>query len=451
MKAIYILKILLKILLTLILLNLAVNLSIAKEEQELRTELLKLSQVKEEMIAAGMGTTRIDDLITEGFIHFNNKNYEKTKEIVSSVYELRDAAFNIKEELKFVNQLYLDIRERNISLGDMSITKLEWDLGYVEREMEKENYEESLEILARVKKEFLDIIWKEYDYLNESVSVIEEKIGLLGLSKARITTLKSLLSEALETGKLKELEIIKQETMDLNKGLAYYEEIKPFIPVLESKNLSAQRIKDELTAAELELNFADYESSLSRLESLRTLAEKAILLDEEINELEKKIVDEKVKQGSNSYLKEAEIILKEAKHELIVGNYEGAEQKLVSARTNFESLKAEFLVERAGATSFGINLKEFVRKNWLYIVLVILVILLGLKLTSGAWSYGLGKKRIARLEKELKVNENMIQNLQKDYFVHKKMARESYDEAYESLQEKIMKIKDRLSQLNKKV
>ena len=75
MKINIILRILVVIAMVILILN--VSIGIGEEEQELRSELLKLSDVKEEMNNAGMGVTRVNDLITEGFLQFNNNNFNK--------------------------------------------------------------------------------------------------------------------------------------------------------------------------------------------------------------------------------------------------------------------------------------------------------------------------------------------------------------------------------------
>jgi len=435
-----------------VILILNVSIGIGEEEQELRSELLKLSDVKEEMNNAGMGVTRVNDLITEGFLQFNNNNFNKTKEIIDSIYNIRDAAFNAQHELADVNQAYLYFKERNISLISTistTSTKLELDLDYAQREYEKENYEGALQTLAKVMEVLLSSINIEYGYLNDTLTHIEEKTISLDLSKSIVVMLKSLLSEALETGKLQGIEIIEQDIMDLNKSLAYYQEIKALNPAFEAKNLSTQRIDDELESIEIDnLIQGDYETALFRLQNIKELGEKALELSDEINELEERIAKEKEKQAD---LKQAKTLLKEAEHELMVGNYELAMSKLASAMIIYESTKAGFLVKKASSQSFGMSIKEFIEKNWSYILIVFLIILVVFITSRKALIYGLRRKKIAKLNKELVANENMVKKLQKDYFKHKKMGRDSYDESYDRLQERIMKIKDRLSQLNKKV
>ncbi len=446
-------KLLLKILLPgmLVILILIMSSSLAKGEQELKSELLKLNDVKEEISAAGMSVSRVSDLITEGFLYFNNYDYNNTRRIISSVYELRSLAFETQKELAAVNQLYLDVVAKNISLADTgsSSAKLELDLEYAEKEFAKENYEEAWNKLAATKKTLLISIDNTYGYLNNSLATLEEKITSLEMSKARITTLRTLLSEALEKGMLGELELIKQEAEALNQSLEYYEEIKLIIPALESMNLSSQRIRDELRAAELELNLADYNSGLSRLESLKKLTENALRLEEEINGFEKTLNDEGAKYSAD--FKEAEALLEKAKYALAAGNYEEAAQRLTSAKSVFETTKAELLVRKAGLKSQGASLKDFVSRNWTYILLVIFVILIVLKLTHKAWAYELRRKRLGWFEKELRASEKIVQELQRKYFVHRKMSRESYDKYYEELQEKILGLKEKTSLLNKKI
>lgn len=446
-------KVILKVsviyLILILMLTLTMSLSQASEEQELKSELLKLTNVKGEMINAGIGVARVDDLITEGFFHFNNNNFDKTKEIINSVHELRDVAFEAKKELSTVKQIHLDIKERNISLINITTTKIEWELEYAQREFDKENFEGALETLERTKKTLIPSINNEYGYLSEAILLIEEKIGLLGLGNSIVASLKDLLSESLETGKLEKLDIIKDEIADLNKSITYYDEISRTSIILEEKNLTVKRIEDGLKVSELDLSFGDYGDALSKLESLHKSVNNAIILEEDIRELENTVKEEKTRLKNN--FTEAETFLNKAKQELFLGNYEGAEQHLGSAKSAFEDIKAGILVGRVGSKSFGINLVTFIRNYWAYILLVIVIILVILKFTQSSWVYWLRKKRIAKLERESKINEEMIKKLQKDYFVHKKMARESYEESYDALQDKILKAKDRLSQLNKKV
>lgn len=421
----------------------------ATEEQELRSELLSLTRMKDELLSAGIGTTRINDLITEGDIYFNSQNYNKTREIISAAHELRDNAFNTKNQLNIVNTLYMDISKNNISLFKTEPSSIEWELNYSQREFEKENFEEALKTSGEIKKTLLNSISNKYAYLNDSILTLEEKTGVLELSTYRIMTLKGMLAEALATGKISELEMIEKEVEDLSQSLTYYEEIKLAIPTLDSKNLSTQRIRDGLSETQASMNIADYKSAINQLESLTKIIDHALKLKEEQTVFEKTLSEEKAKIQIDWTATEK--LLEKSKYELAVGNYEEAELQLTLAKKTFESTKAQFLIESVAKKAPGFNLKEFVTKNWLYIFAVIILIILVLKLTQKAWSYEIRRRHLSRMEKELKVIEKMVRELQKDYFARRKMSRESYDEAYETLEDKIILLKERISMLNKKI
>jgi len=421
----------------------------AAEVQELKSELLQLNAVKEEMQAAGIGVARVSDLITEGFYYLNNQDYNKTNETINQVYELKRIAFNAQSELAFVNALYLGISQYNISLSGASGKNVEWDINYSQREFEKENYEEALKTLDNTKRILINSVNAKYNYLNDSLSILEEKTGTLQLSQYRVRTLQGLLAETLAAARIDELEMIRAEIEELNKSIGYYEELKTSIQLIESKGLSAQVIKDGLAESESYINLADYKTAISKLESLKKLAEQAISLEKEAAEFETSLSDGKA-EYSNDF-SEAEALLEKAKYELKAGNYAEAGRKLSQAQQSFESAKAKLLVEGASRKAPFFSLKEFLAKNWLYLTAGLIILLIIISLTHKVVSQGIRKKRLASLEKELRVNEKMVQELQRSYFVRHKMSRENYDQAYDSLQEKIIRLKERTSLLNKKI
>jgi hypothetical protein len=417
--------------------------------QELRSGLLNLSTVKEEMQAAGIGVARVNDLITEGFIYLNNQDYNNTRAVISRAYALKDIAFRAKDELAAANALYQDSKKWNVSLIGSTGTQVEFELNYSQKEFEKENYEEALRTLVRTKGTILSSINYRYGYLNESILTLDKKISKLGLSQYRITTLKGTISEALAKGSINELEIIKKEAEDLNQSLIYYDEIWQAIPSLESKNLTTQVIKDGLAEAASHLGVADYKAALGELESLKKMIEAALRLEAETNAFEITLG-----QGKTSYhisFGEPEALLEKSKYALTVGNYAEAEQQLKKAKEAFDSTKAQFLVESAAKQSPIFSTKAFVEKNWLHSIIILAIIILAILLTKKAWSNWIRRKHLARAEKELKVSEKMVRELQKDYFIHKKTGKESYDQAYDAVQGRIMALKERISLLNKKI
>ena len=428
---------------------LVLNFTLAAEEQELKSELLDLMGIKQEMLSAGIGIARVSDLINEGYMYLNNQNYNKTREIISSVYKTRDAAFGAKNQLSQVNSLYSSISKSNISLFKTTPSFIEWEINYSQREYEKENFEESLATSDEIKKTLLDSINNRYAYLNASLSAFEDKISMFELSKYRVATLKGLLAEALLTGKISELEMIEEEAGKLNISLAYYEEIELTIPALESKNLSTQRIRDDLSDIKASLNIADYKSAISKLENLKKLISYALGLKDAEVEFKKTLEDEKARIQID--WSATEKLSEKAGYELAIGNYEEAESQLTRARQSFESTKASFLIESAAKKTPLFSLKAFVAKNWPYLIAIIIIVLVILQLTRKAYSYEIRRRHLARLEKEIGLNEKTVEELQKNYFVHKKMSRESYDEAYESLQEKIISLKEKASMLNKNI
>jgi len=457
LKKIFSAKIIIITVLVLLMLTLILaSLSSAAEEQELKSGLLQLNAVKEEMQAAGLGVARVSDLIAEGYSYLNNQDYGKVNETINQVYELKKIAFDSQSELSLVTALYLDIKQHNISLAlapGENVESVEWNINYSQREFEKEDYEEAFKTLSATQIILINSINNKYLPLNNSLSALEEKARALQLSQYRIMTLEGLLAETLAAAKIDELEMIKNEIGELNQSLSYYEELNTSIHLIESKGLSAQVIKDGLTEAESRLNLADYNTAINQLESLKKLAAQAISLEKEAAEFETSLDQGKAdySNGNDNYFSGAEALLQKAQSELKAGNYADAAQELSQAKQEFESAKAKLLVESASRTTPLFSLKEFLARNWLYLTAGLVILLIIISLTHKVVSQGIRKKRLASLEKELRVNEKMVQELQRNYFVRHKMSRETYDQSYDSLQEKIIHLKERTSLLNKKI
>lgn len=439
----------------------AMNFALAEEEQvgegegqELRASLLGLMSLKEEMLSEGIGVERISDLISEGYIYFNSQNYNKTRETILLGHKTRDAAFSAKERLKAAREMHAEANKKNISLlsalstSPSSISTIEWEINYSLEEFGKENFEEALATADGIIKTILGSISARYSYLNNSIDELNARAGLLGISQYRITSLKELLAQALEAGKLEELDMIEKEITSINTSISSYEEVKLSVQELESRNLSAQRITDGLAEAKAKISIADYASSIDQLEILKSMIRKALKLKDDENLLSESLSE--AKASMQAEWSETGQLLQKAAHELRAGNYEEAETHLEMARQSFENTKANFFIESAAKKNPLFSMKGFVAKNWAYIAAAIVILALVLKLTHNEWSRRLMKKRLESLEKELKVSEKMIQELQRNYFVHRKMSRENYDEVYGAMQDRIISMKEKISLLRKK-
>jgi tetratricopeptide (TPR) repeat protein len=194
---------------------------------------------------------------------------------------------------------------------------------------------------------------------------------------------------------------------------------------------------------------ADYDSAISLLKELKEFTNNTIRLEQETDGFQAGLNNEKSKYRTS--FQDAQSLLEKAKYELVLGNYEEAENLFTKAKTSFESEKASLLVESASKKTPGLSLAEFIKKNGPYMISVLVIILMVIALSRKALAYWLRKKKMLRLEKELRVTERMMQELQRKYFVHKKMPRENYDEACDVLQEKIILLKERISLLNRKI
>ncbi|MFH1770576.1 MAG: hypothetical protein ABH828_03390 [archaeon] len=431
------------VVLGLIIVSLLGSLSMAAEYDELEGDILKLETIKNDMMDAGINVLRMNDLITEARLYLESRSYDDVRRIISEAYSLKDQAYETKQLKESINGLYLDVKSRNLSLMDVTNSKVEWDLVYANREFENENYEESQNILTTIEKILLKTINSNYGHLSDSLIIAEEKATSLEIETSRIRTLQTLASDALKVGKIGQLEIIREEINNLNEVFLHYEKIKDDLINLKTKDFSIQRINDGLSAVEMDISFGEYDSALEKLKILQSLVDEAFRIDAEIKEIEALLSEQE------EPFEEETALVEKSKQELILGNYEQAASKLDEAKKSLENSRAGLLISKASKKESG--LKDFIAKNWKTVVVALIIILVIVLLTLRIWGYKLRKIRIKRLKKEIQISEEMMKTLQREYFVQHKMSRDNYDESYEHLQEGIMTLNDKISSLNTKI
>ncbi|MFH0869554.1 MAG: hypothetical protein V1866_00675 [archaeon] len=425
--------------------------------QALKTGLLELASVKDDMNRSGAGTLRVSDLITEGFFYLDRNDLENVEKRISEVHELRNLSETAKAGLIACERLLKDINDSNslTQNQDETIKPSSYTLLKIEsakKEFSKENYEEAAQIIESARKEIILTIKAKFIYLNESIISIGTKIDSLGLSRSRLVFLEDSLAMRLEKGDIAGIKTMAVELGYLNSTIMLYQEVNDLIPGLLERNISAKRISDGLADAESEINMASYESSARRLEGLKKTASKALLISDKAKQLESQLnalVSHYSSLATDEKYIETSGIIGKASSELMRGNYDEAESSINSAQADLESLKAKLLIAEAQNEKKQ-TLQEYLRASWKYLLLAAIVSLIIIKLTHRSISAHMRKHRLKRLELELAACKSQVGELQTKYFIRKKISRQMYDEAYESLQRRIVRLNENISLMHKK-
>lgn len=423
------------------------------ELQILKSDLLSIGELKEEMALKGFGVERISEMMDEGYAYLKDENYAAANKSVISARKIRDDAFSGYTLLSAIDEMIKDINKTNQESGSeqLSITEeLLWSIGYAREEFEKENYEGAKSRAEGIKNIILTGVRQRYGLVEETLTSMMTDMEEKSISTRRAVTLKNLASGYLKDGAVSELNAIDEEINRINSVLGLYNGVEESIASLDERNLSSSRIRDGLESATEKISAGEYGRAETIIKEQEMLVKKAISLQEKSASAKADL--EKAKEAGLVSKELAESIsnaLVSAEHELAIGNYEGAEEKLGKAEKERELIEAEMLVKKASAKRVQ-TIKEVLtaagKALLIIIIIAIPIIIFGRK----AVLKRISSSRLKRLERELEVSKKMVSELQTRYFVKHAMPRDGYDEAYEELQEKIMRIKDKISYIKQK-
>jgi hypothetical protein len=418
--------------------------------QTLKSDLLSIGDLKAEMAEKGFGIIRISEIMTEGYVHLKDENYAAANKSVISAKNIRDDAFSGYSLLTGIDEMIKDINSTNQKSGKEQVRitdELMWSIGFAKEEFEKENYEEALSRAERIRNVILMSARQRYGPMEESLASITTEMMEKGISTRRMTTLKNLVDGYLKEGIVSELQAIEDEIIRINSTLVLYSGVESSITMLDEMNLSSSRTKDGLESAAERISAGEYDQAETIIQEQDGLIKKAVSLHEEVDAFRSKL--EKANEAGSLGEGLAGSIgsdITGAEHELAIGNYEGAEEKLNKAKKDMELIQAEQLVKKASTARIQ-TLKEMLDKAWKALLIIAIITALIIIFGRKAMLKRIRSARLKRLEKELEVTKRMINDLQTRYFVKHTMPRAGYDEAYEELQEKIMRINDKIGWL----
>jgi len=213
-----------------------------------------------------------------------------------------------------------------------------------------------------------------------------------------------------------------------NETLAYFERAREALQEINKSGFETKKISEMLEETEEALEEGNYDKVKELSENVINLKNLAFGLRSQIQETEKNI--EIVKEQSFN-LPETEKLLFLAKSAFQRGEYERAEERM-------RSMLLMYTIEM-GSANFWI----FTYNYWWLITIVIVVS--GSIITIGRRRLVLGSlmKTLDSLVREEKKIHELIENLQKEHFVERKIGTENYYKNLESYENGLTEIKER--------
>ena len=394
------------------------------------------------MEEAGLGHNRVSRLLDESYSAYGSKEYQRIMENLGLARNISSLAFGVRDGSHEISAALAVAVMRNLTFRSSDPQRIAWGLDYITKESAIENYEGAHDTLVKLREELNEDIRRVYSGTGQDM---ESNIRLAeknGVGTAKLQLEKKLYEDSLLAGNILYLEGVREEAEKAKLSLELIEKNRNGSAVLSGLGFSTRRIDDELEYARRYLSSADYDSALESLKSTEAVIQSALGTKGGIDRLRESIAESR--QSLRIELDGPSEKAQEAEAALSSGNYEDAGRMLEAARAEAEKQISDQTLKQAKEEPSGSTLGSLARRHLWKIALAAAAL-------AGAGFYINAKYRkelenflLRRAKKRITVAQRQVQELQRDYFVRRNMSREQYDDQYESKQEEIMKLKERI-------
>jgi len=216
---------------------------------------------------------------------------------------------------------------------------------------------------------------------------------------------------------------VNAEKYTLDDALKVIKDAEGVIAEMKETGLGTDYANHTLQEAKLSLSRNDYDAAVTQARYVFVIKEKALYINEMIDETESKIYE----LSSRGYdTSKANELFQTSLSEFESENYEEAEKLLNQAADNLDEIERKETLSKASESIFN-KLKEAVIKNWMELTISAFIILL---ISLSAWwkvKKVLRVKKIRELENEIESLKKSIKHLQEKYFIRKTISRKNYD------------------------
>jgi len=238
---------------------------------------------------------------------------------------------------------------------------------------------------------------------------------------------------------------VNAEKYTLDDALKVIKDAEGVIAEMKETGLGTDYANHTLQEAKLSLSRNDYDAAVTQARYVFVIKEKALHINEMIDETESRIYE----LSSRGYdTSKANELFQTGLSEFESENYEEAEKLLNQAMDNLDEIERKEALSKASESIFN-KLKEAVIKNWLGLTISVFIILL---ISLSAWwkvKKVLRVKKIRELENEIKNLKKSIKHLQEKYFIRKIISRKNYDIGMSEYKKYLNNLMEELENLKK--
>jgi hypothetical protein len=398
--------------------------------------------VKEETISLidqGLPLNRVFYMINDGEVYILSENYQQIQKIAK---ECNDISNDISDIYKSINDAQIKIDGLK-ELG-YNTTNEKNLLNLSKNQFEIEDFDSTKNTIRQISIMLDPIIRKNANKLNDDLKTIQKivqdnKINtpLINNTIVRVNHAKYNQDYAYIIKTISNIDTI-------NESINFVITIDKRINELSKKQRQTTRINDLKSEILSSLNNEDFDTVAL------VYTEIEILFDN-INNIEELIVATRNKINELFYIEDIKQINATLNRAIDKYNDENYEDSLEDIQNNYDTLiKLESQSLLFGAVSVSkikLNLiKTIKEKPWIVIVFLIVVlfcIFVVKKILRIIFVY-LYENRVKKLEKEIKVINELVKQNQREYYVKHVIDKETYDTTIFSHQEKLIQINEKI-------
>jgi hypothetical protein len=371
-----------------------------------------------------------------------NESYQNLDNLISQAIYLDGLISKISITLPRINGNEFEIgnisMNYNLGINEFKVNNFESAKGYLEKSYEGINM----------------IMEQEGDSLIDSLvlSLNDSSAGLDGYYESVNLSVFEMINEINQEKADKDYNnifIIRSNLDDFRLSVSLFSELINQTANIDSSGFPADRIKDSLIQSEDMLRKRDYKAFLSEVNNTLGLIPKIYSINSSIYGTEQKIMDLK---KSSIDAREAEELLNSSIKEFNFQNYEKSQEYLDKTDSLITELEQKYLLNTFFMKANSrFNLLDFLKKNWLTIILVVSATYILARSGISYLKLVLFRNRLKSLYDEKKASKGMIKKLEIQYFKAISIDKESYLAQREKYEGRLDELIQEIPALEKKI
>ncbi|MBN1793048.1 hypothetical protein JW826_05180 [Candidatus Woesearchaeota archaeon] len=370
--------------------------------------------------SSGHQTPLLDDLLVEMKLDMLYGDYDKVSETYNTTKSHIDKLTALEDMTKQIESLMEEAIGRGINITGVSV---HYNIGV--GEFKKNSFETAERELSTSKELLVNSLKNQSADMKSGLEALEnlnleQELGLSIINKSIAE-----VSQYEERDDYMNVFATLSKTSQMNESLHQIIILKETINRLEAEGKRTERFNDQMRELMTLFEEEDYAGLGILFNETQTIIYQAKEVVAGLAEIDQRLASPEV-QGID--FTEAQELLEISKEELALENYEKSRDYMDRAKSLIEEIEKEHLLTTLiNKSKAKYNPVKFLKENWLYIILGVLMLRFFTKVSMSAGKIAVYEHQIRKLEREQEVIIELMRGLQEEYYLTKEIDKDTYE------------------------